>query len=393
MRSNRPIRILEFRYSDGPGGGPEKTILLGAARSDPQKFAVTVGYVRNVRDDRFDTDRKAEQLGVDFVEFPQRNPLDRMTWTAVRRVVRERKIDIVHAHDYKTNLIALWLARTTGVIAMSTSHGWTGHSRRERWLYYPADKRLIRFLDAAVAVSSEIRDELVSAGVRRDRVRVLLNGIDPQSYRREQSRVAAARAKFGIDPADFVIGSAGRVETQKRFDLLIRAFSCLRRGRPRVRLLIAGEGSLRPELGRQVQALGIADSCRLFGHCTDIRDFYHAIDLYAQSSDYEGTPNVVLEAMAFEVPVVATNVGGTSELIDDQVHGLIVPPGDPGRLAGAIEEAMNDPENASRRATAARRRIETELSFEARCSKLEEIYERLFVSRQGRENLAELSVS
>lgn len=72
--------------------------------------------------------------------------------------------------------------------------------------------------------------------------------------------------------------------------------------------------------------MGLGDSCRFLGHCADVRDFYHALDLFVQSSEYEGTPNVVLEAMALEVPVVATDVGGTAELVEHEVHGLIAPP-------------------------------------------------------------------
>src|SRR5262245_54089408 len=104
----RPIRILELRSVRGTGGGPEKTILLGAARSDPAQFAVTVCYIRDRRDAVFAIDHKAGQLEVDYVEIHERNSFDPSIWPALKRLVREKRIDIVHAHEYKTDLLA-WL--------------------------------------------------------------------------------------------------------------------------------------------------------------------------------------------------------------------------------------------------------------------------------------------
>ena len=120
-----------------------------------------------------------------------------------------------------------------------------------------------------------------------------------------------------------------------------------------------------------------ARACLLAGHRLDIADLHQAFDLFVQSSEYEGTPNAVLEAMAMGTPIVATDVGGTGELAVDGVHGILVPPHDVGALRGAIERVTADPEGARMRAISARRRIETELSFQARTRRLEHLYEQL----------------
>ena len=109
---------------------------------------------------------------------------------------------------------------------------------------------------------------------------------------------------------------------------------------------------------------------------------HHAFDLFVQSSDYEGTPNSVLEAMALRTPIVATDVGGTAELVAHGVHGLIVPPGDVDALAGAIERALSDPAAMLARADAARDRVEQELSFERRMRRVEAIYEELMANHR-----------
>jgi glycosyltransferase involved in cell wall biosynthesis len=174
-----------------------------------------------------------------------------------------------------------------------------------------------------------------------------------------------------------VIGAVGRLERQKRFDLLIHAFDQLRPDHPRLRLVIAGEGSLRQQLELQRTQLGIADSVLLPGHVSDVVSLHHAFDLFVQSSDYEGTPNSVLEAMALETPLVATDVGGTAELVRSDVDGVVVPPGRVEPIVQAVSALLASPSRARDMAVQARARVETDLSFETRMKRVEAIYEDL----------------
>ena len=372
--SGGPLRILELRSVRGTGGGPEKTILLGAAMSDPRCYQITVCYLRDERDRIFGVDQRAAHAGVDYVEVPERHSFDPRVWPRLRRLVHERSIDLIHSHDYKTNVLALLLSRACAVTALSTVHGWTGHSFRERWCYYPADKRVLARFPKVVAVSSEIGRELVNHGADPDRVTVVLNGIDHRRFRRDPGRVADARAALGAAPGDLVIGAVGRLEPQKRFDLLLEAFAAITGRFPRARLFIVGDGSQRQALDAQLKALNLAASCRLVGHTDDVVPAYHAFDLLVQSSDYEGTPNAVLEAMAFEVPIVATAAGGTAEIVRDGVDGRIVPIGRADLLIDNIVRALEDPAATTAMAQRARARVEGELSFETRVRRIERIY-------------------
>ena len=378
-----PIRILELRSVRGTGGGPEKTILLGAARSDPARHRITVAYLRAEDDPLFAIHERAEALGVDYVDVFERRAIDRRAWAHLRALVRDRRIDIVHAHDYKTDLAALLLARTEGIVPLTTAHGWTGHSAPERYVYYPADKLIMRAFPRVIAVSSEIREELIRWRCRPGRIKVVLNGIDHRAFVRDPARVPEARARFGVGERDIVIGAVGRLEPQKRFDRLIEAFAGVVRAEPAATLLIAGEGSARPALESLMTRHGVADRCRLLGHCPDIPAFHHALDLFVQSSEYEGTPNVVLEAMAFQTPVVATTAGGTAELVRDGVEGLLLPPGSTSRLEAAMLQALRDPAATAGRARAARARVETDLSFETRMRTVECIYDDLAPTRRS----------
>lgn len=374
VKRYRLIRVLELRSVRGTGGGPEKTILLGAAQADTSRFQIIVCYIRDRRDTTFHLDKRAQALGVEYVEVDERHSIDPGILGQLTRIVRERQIDLVHAHEYKTDLVALLLAKRTGVIPLSTAHGWTGQSRRERFVYYPADKWLLARYPRVIAVSTDIKQELVRYGSASDRVTVILNSIDPSAFRRDPARVAPLRATLGFTPTDVVIGAVGRVERQKRFDLLLEAVRPIMHTRPGVRLVIAGDGSLLDGLRTQAAALGIDSRCSFLGHRADIADLHHTFDLFVQSSEYEGTPNAVLEAMAMETPLVATDVGGTGELAQDEQHCLLIPCRNVGALGAAIERALSDPRASQQRAVAARQRVETELSFERRTRRLEAIY-------------------
>jgi len=372
-----PVRVLELRSVRGTGGGPEKTILLGAARSDPSRHAVTVCYLRDSRDAIFHIDKRAEKVPIDYVEIPERHSLDPAIWRPLRRLMRDRRIDIVHAHEYKTDLLALLLSRVEGTIPLATAHGWTGHSWKERRLYYPIDRWLLSRYPQTIAVSSEIKRAIVAAGARPENVAVVLNGIDHEAFRRDSTRRSEARARFGFSEHDVAIGAIGRLEPQKNFPLLIEVFAGLASGFPNARLVIAGNGSLHEHLESIIQAKGLTERCRLLGLVSDVALLHHALDVFVQSSDYEGTPNAVLEAMAFETPLVATAAGGTAELARDGEEGLIVEPRDSAGLATAIRSVLSDPVSAAARAVRARRRVETDLSFANRMRKVEGIYDDL----------------
>jgi glycosyltransferase involved in cell wall biosynthesis len=157
----------------------------------------------------------------------------------------------------------------------------------------------------------------------------------------------------------------------------LEAIAALRSRHPDLRLIIAGDGTQRTRLQELATQLGVFDICRFLGHCPSVEPFYHAVDLVVQSSDYEGTANTVLEAMAFERPIVATDVGGTAELLQHGVHGLLVKPGDSRALTHAIELAIQDTPSTRRKAELARHRVENELSFQKRMRSVESIYAEL----------------
>jgi glycosyltransferase involved in cell wall biosynthesis len=333
-----------------------------------------VCYIRDVRDNAFKIHERAGRLPIDYVEVPERNSFDPSIWPALRRLVRDRQIDIVHAHEHKTDLLALLLARVENVIPISTAHGWSGTSLRER-VYYFFDRRLLPRYPIVVAVSERIRQTIISCGGDPARIRRIPNGIDHDFFRRRAGS-GDLRAELGIAPDAVVVGALGRLEPVKRFDVLLEAVSLLRLPKPPI-ILLAGEGSCRERLQQLAGRLGLSPRVLWLGHRDDIRQVHEVLDVYVQSSRSEGIPNAVLEAMAMETPVVATNVGGTCELIDHGVQGLLVPADNAFAMAHGLERMITDHSLRRRCTVAARARVEQELSFVARMRKVEEIYDEL----------------
>lgn len=371
---NKPIRSIELISVDGAGGGAESVVLRTAALADRSKIKMTLCCLRREDDDQFNLDRIAADWGIDYEEVLANSPFDTQVLPGIREIVRSRQADIIHAHGYKPAYFAYRLARSEGVKPLSTLHGWCGYSFRERFIYYPGEKLIVRTFPKVIAVSGKIRETIIRWGCRPDKVEVVLNGIDPEVYRPDDNVRAMMRKSLGIADDEIVLGGVGRLERVKRFDILLETIKRLLPSIPNLKAFIVGEGALRESLTRELKQLGLEDCCRLLGYRSDMRDLYQAFDVLVQASDSEGTPTVVVEAMALNVPVVATDVGGTHELAEHEKHALLVPPGNPQALAAAIERTLNEKEATANRMTAARKRVENELSFHRRIRQIEKIY-------------------
>jgi glycosyltransferase involved in cell wall biosynthesis len=189
--------------------------------------------------------------------------------------------------------------------------------------------------------------------------------------------VTEARHVLGLPVTSFVVGAVGRLAAEKGFDLLIRSTrELLTRGLD-VRLVIVGEGGERKHLQELATELGIADRVIMPGWQSDVRNYFEAMDVFALSSYREGLPNVLLEAMALEVPVVATRVNGVPRLIQDGRTGFLIEPGDGEGLATALVGLLKNQALRKVFSTAARRLVETRYSFLTRMQRLKRIYDEL----------------
>jgi glycosyltransferase involved in cell wall biosynthesis len=206
------------------------------------------------------------------------------------------------------------------------------------------DRFSLYFPDRLIPVSQKMQQKILSQlGIKARRVTTIRNAIPcEQFYRPEQRDVV--RSEMGISHKAVVLGYTGRIQRVKRIDLLLDAFACIHRIHPDTHLIIAGEGEDRHSLAAYAETLGIADRITWTGFRRDVPRILSAFDIYVQSSLNEGLSLSILEAMAAGIPVVATDVGGNSEVIAHEVNGLLVPAGTTDEFVKAVLCLIEQPE-------------------------------------------------
>lgn len=307
---------------------------------------------------------------------------------AALRTLRRLRPAAVHTRNVGTIELQIAAALARVPVRIHGEHGWDvgdldGSNRRMLWL-----RRAMRpFIHHQIALSAPTHRYLVHrVGVPENRVTDICNGVDTDAFRPAADRAAARAALAARDPAAarlvaadaFVVGAVGRLAEVKNPLMLVAAFASLRERDPvfarRARLALVGDGPLARATRERVDALGLAGVAWLAGTRDDVAACLQAFDLLCLPSLAEGISNVVLEAMACGVPVVATDVGGNRELIDDGVTGTLVPSGDAGTMAEAIHRYFANAAFAGRAGRAARERAVTEFSLDTMITKYHRVY-------------------
>ena len=280
---------------------------------------------------------------------------------------------ILHAHDYKTNVMSELLGRWHKARVMTTVHGYVTLSPRLN-AYYRIDRWALRRMDHVVAVSDDLRSQVVGWGVAAERCTMVQNAIDSQQFRRASSP-AEMKSRLGFSPERMLIGAVGRLSAEKAFDQLITAVDRLIREGHNVDLAIVGNGDERSRLQSQIDRLGHGDRIHLLGYRSETIELYQAMDVFVLSSLREALPNVVLEALSMETPVVATRIAGVPLVIQHEQNGLLIEPGNVDEMTAALCRLLKDATLRDRLAAAGRHTIETCYSFSVRMQKIKAIYD------------------
>jgi glycosyltransferase involved in cell wall biosynthesis len=376
---------MDLRGTYKGGGGPDKTILNSAAQHDKHRVYVLVVYLRQPQDAEFQIPRMAAQLGIDYIDFYDGRGIDIRCLRKLRRLIQERRISIVHAHDDKTLLYG-WILRLTlpSLRIMYTCHSHAVHGPREfrnyrRYLDFKLRQYIQIFLmkkyDAPIlTVSSDTRRRLVEEGLSEAGVVVLHNGIDLRRW--DKPGVPVLRREFGIPDGVCIVGTVARITGEKDLPTFYRVARSVSEIIPGTTFVVVGEGyGDELEKARQeVSALGLDHLIRFTGHRNDLLDVYASFDLFLMTSITEGMPNTLLEAMALGIPPVSTSVGGVPEVIEDGCSGYLAKVGDVENLASWVIKLLRDPELSGQIGLKCRERIEKQFSFEKRVRRLEDYY-------------------
>lgn len=373
-RNPRPV-VLDVRVVTDAGGGPDKTI-LNSPRFLADHYRNLCAYMHPPADPGFETLRaKARLWQAPLISVPDRGPLDWKIATRLLDLCRRERVAIWHGHEYKSNALGLLLRRFWPMRLVTTLHGQVQQTSRTN-LYYRVDRFCWPRYDRVVSVSPDLFQASREAGVPEERCVLIENGIDTDQYRRQYPPVQS-KLREGVPSGRLVVGAVGRLAEEKGFDLLIRAADQLLGEGFDFELWIVGTGEQRTNLEKLIAATGRRDRVRLLGYRADTIDLYHAMDVFALSSLREGLPNVLLEAMALEVPVLATRIAGVPRLVRDNADGLLVEPSSQDELVAGLRRLLTDTAFRARLAAAGRRTVESRYSFRVRMDRMRAVYDEM----------------
>lgn len=376
--SDRRLKVVALvrKFGSAGGGGAERLARELLVALDPNRFERILFVSRPPAPE----ERVGEAIAADLrrrgvrVEFLRRRfKYDPLAWWPLLSLLRRERVDILHTHAFGQNAWGTVVGRLAGVpVVIAHEHNWAFAGRALRPI---VDRHLIaRGSDAFVVVSRPaLRGMIELERIPPDDLVLLPNGIRPL---RPGDR-AAVRAELGIGPDDPVIGTVCVLRTEKALDVLVRASRLVMQEMPSLRVLIAGDGDDRPAVEAVVRDLGLEKRVLLLGARDDVPDVLAALDVAVLSSDFEGMPLALLEFMDAARPIVATRVGAVPDLIENGVHGLLVPPRDEPALAGAITALLRDRERARDMGARARERRQREFDLDGTVERLQALYEQL----------------
>ncbi|MBD3347912.1 MAG: glycosyltransferase [Candidatus Eisenbacteria bacterium] len=314
-----------------------------------------------------------ESAGVPVHALRRRSKLDPVAFFRLARLIAARRFDVVHNHNFTALAIGWPAAAAAGVPTLvRTEHN---VSRRTRPLRRLLSRLAATREDAQIAVSDAVRESHVAAGrLPALRFATVWNGISDARLLTREDR-ADLRRRLGFPPGATICLSVGSLTEQKHFANLLRAAALVVRDVPDALFAVAGAGPEGPGLLRLADELGLAENVWFLGRTTDVPALLGASDMFVLSSEWEGLPITILEAMAAGLPCVATRVGGVEEAIEDGVSGLVVEPGDPDALAGGILTLAEDEGLREKLARSARAVYERSFTAERMVRETEALYD------------------
>jgi len=329
------VRVLEV-MATGTNGGAQEHVHSLVTRLNPECYEVRVVSLSHGS-----SVRRLQRAGIDVTVIDE--PDDRQAVRALADAVASFAPEIIHNHMYRAEVIGTRAALLLGEkgckrpAVLSTVHSSRVRCADDR----QALRQLTPLMDRLIVVSKAIEQKIREEGRAGAPVSLIYNGVDLQRYNHQQP-CCTLHEDYAIPEASPIVGVVARLEAEKGHRTLIEAWPLVLAAHPEARLLIVGEGSERDSLEAQAASLGICDRVVFTGRREDVPAVTAALDIAVLPSYREAQGLSVLEAMALSRPVVASEVGGIPEMIENGVSGLLVPPNDPGALADAIVRLLSD---------------------------------------------------
>ena len=360
-----------------PVGGAEQVLVSEMEGLDKTRFRPMVSVIS----EKGPVGEIIEQMG--FPVFPlermKKNQFDFGIIRDLKGIMIREGVSLVHTHLYDGGKYGRLAARLSGVPAVIHTVHNIYVKRRPK--YHWINRGLSWFTDRIIAVSEAVRESLIHYDrIRPEKIRVIHNGIDVSRLQFSGDR-KTIRSKLGIQPDELVIGVVARLEEQKGHRVLLEALSSIPGLPANLKVLFVGDGKLRSSLETETKQKGLASRVFFLGTRKPIFPILEALDFFILPSLWEGFSLALLEAMAVGLPIIATRVGGAAEAITSGMNGLLIPPDEPGILAGAIQEALLQPERFRQMGLRGQETVREHFSREKHVALLQDLYQTVLQSK------------
>lgn len=369
-----PKRVLQFITPSGFYGA-ERWVLALANNIDRDSVICDLAVTREGPDqdltlaELYPTDSEQQ---VHYLDMSGR--FDLRVLSQLCRIIRDRRIDIIHTHGYKSDILGVLAARRTGIACVSTPHGFSGKVGWKMGAFIKLGTHMLRYFDRVAPLSDELLQDMERFGVPQEKTTFIRNGVDLTEIDPVVQEVAN-RAPENEGMA--TIGFIGQMIPRKGIHDLLDAFDALRGQVPSVQLQLLGDGRQRPELETYAASLGSASSVHFLGFRADRLELLSQFRIFVMTSSLEGIPRCMMEAMAVGVPVVAYDIPGVDQLVEHGQTGLLAPHGDKAALVACCRDLLDNPERARELAANARKMIEERYSAARMASEYDALFDSL----------------
>jgi len=368
--SRTVLKILQVYYEPRPAGQTRHVLSL-ASGLDRRTYHVTVVLPDNLQH----SIAAFEQAGVEVVPLPLRKVMwqPRAVATLIH-LIRQRDFDVVHVHSQEAGLLARVVARIAQArVVIYTPQTIDIRRARLHWLYRLSERILAHVTDVLVSVGELDRQRLIQWGIPHNKIVTIPNGVDLSAFDGPVD-VGSLRQELGLNKDQPLVMQVGRLSAQKAPLAFIEGAARVVQERPDTQFVMVGEGPLREAAAAHIRALDLDEHVHLLGWREDAFKLIAAADVVSLTSRWEGMPHVLLEAMAWSRPVVATAVNGCPEIVVDGTTGFLVLPGNTTTWAGRVLDLLNEPAKAAAMGRQGRERVEERFSLKEMIARIETLY-------------------